>query len=178
MADLERVAVRVSDGLRLTLSKMNTPRHRHRRRITKKHRHRHLRHRPVGVRAKPRVDRHRRRHLFPRPPPPRLLAWHHVRWTGNWRPSWSARGGRGCRSEAARPTRWSTTTRASRLIDNSKSFNRLNLDLKAHRTELPALYMGVHAICSVPGLVAIALLGTLGVGFLGTVLLDQTGLVD
>jgi len=58
-----------------------------------------------------------------------------------------------------------------RLTTTAKSFNRLNLDLKARRKELPALYLGVRAICSVPGLVAIALIGTLGVGLLGMILL-------
>jgi hypothetical protein len=36
---------------------------------------------------------------------------------------------------------------------------------------LPALYAGIRAIANVPGLAAIALLGTLAVGVLGTILL-------
>jgi hypothetical protein len=54
---------------------------------------------------------------------------------------------------------------------------KLNLDLKHRRKELPALYAGVRAISSVPGLAAIALLGTLAVGALGTILLIG-GLID
>jgi len=58
-----------------------------------------------------------------------------------------------------------------RLTNTARSFSSLNADLKARSKELPALYFGVRAICSVPTLVVIALLGTLGVGFLGMILL-------
>jgi hypothetical protein len=64
-----------------------------------------------------------------------------------------------------------------RLVSTAKTFGSLRLDLKERRKELPALYAGVRAICSVPGLAAIALLGTLAVGALGTVLLIG-GLID
>ena len=39
------------------------------------------------------------------------------------------------------------------------------------RKELPALFIGVRAITRVPGLAAVAVLGSLGVGALGTILL-------
>ena len=58
-----------------------------------------------------------------------------------------------------------------RLTTTAKSFGSLSLDLKARSKELPALYLGVRALVSVPGLIAIALIGTLGVGFLGMILL-------
>jgi hypothetical protein len=64
-----------------------------------------------------------------------------------------------------------------RLASTAKTFGTLRLDLKQRRKELPALYAGVRAICSVPGLAAIAMLGTLVVGALGTVLLIG-GLID
>jgi hypothetical protein len=63
------------------------------------------------------------------------------------------------------------------LASTAKSFGTLQLDLKERRKELPALYAGIRAICSVPGLAAIALLGTLAVGALGTILLIG-GLID
>ena len=64
-----------------------------------------------------------------------------------------------------------------RLANTAKTFGNLQIDLKERRKELPALYAGVRAICSVPGLAAIALLGTLAVGALGTILLIG-GLID
>ena len=57
------------------------------------------------------------------------------------------------------------------LAQNAKSLSELRTTLKERRTELPALFAGVRAITSVPGLLAIALLGTLAVGALGTILL-------
>jgi hypothetical protein len=63
------------------------------------------------------------------------------------------------------------------LTSTAKSLGTLQLDLKERRKELPALYAGIRAICSVPGLAAIALLGTLAVGALGTILLIG-GLID
>ena len=54
---------------------------------------------------------------------------------------------------------------------SAKSFRDLRSTLKSRRLELPALFAGVRAITSVPGLLAIALLFTLAVGALGTVLL-------
>jgi hypothetical protein len=64
-----------------------------------------------------------------------------------------------------------------RLTSNAKTLGSLQLDLKERRKDLPALYAGIRAICSVPGLAAIALLGTLAVGALGTILLIG-GLID
>jgi len=58
-----------------------------------------------------------------------------------------------------------------RLTTTSRSFKTLSLDLAARRKELPALYLGVRALVRVPALIAIALIGTLGVGFLGMILL-------
>lgn len=59
----------------------------------------------------------------------------------------------------------------------AKSFGELRRELTARRTELPALFAGVRAITSVPGLAAVAVLGTVGVGALGTVLLIA-GVID
>jgi hypothetical protein len=64
-----------------------------------------------------------------------------------------------------------------RLASTAKSFGTLQGDLKRRRRELPALYASLRAIWSVPGLAAIALLGTLAVGALGTILLIG-GLID
>jgi hypothetical protein len=64
-----------------------------------------------------------------------------------------------------------------RLINTSRSFEPLQLNLRQRSRELPALYAGVRAICSVPALAAIALLGSLAVGALGTILLIG-GLID
>lgn len=57
------------------------------------------------------------------------------------------------------------------------SFRTLRSELQQRRKELPTLFAGVRAITSVPGLAAIAVLGTLLVGGLGTVLLIG-GLID
>jgi hypothetical protein len=64
-----------------------------------------------------------------------------------------------------------------RLTSTAKTFGNLQLDLRKRRKELPALWAGIRAITSVPGLVAIALLGTLAIGALGTILLIG-GLID
>jgi hypothetical protein len=64
-----------------------------------------------------------------------------------------------------------------RLATTAKTFTGLGQNLRERRKELPALYASVRAITSVPGLVAIALLGTLGVGALGTILLIG-GVID
>ena len=58
-----------------------------------------------------------------------------------------------------------------RLTTTARSFGTLRPTLRERRKQLPALYAGVRAITSVPGLAAIALLGTLAVGALGTILL-------
>ena len=64
-----------------------------------------------------------------------------------------------------------------RLATTARTFGTLRPTLRDRRKQLPALYAGIRAITSVPGLVAIALLGTLGVGALGTILLIG-GLID
>lgn len=58
-----------------------------------------------------------------------------------------------------------------------KNFKTLRSELKERRRELPALFAGVRAITSVPGLAALAVLGSLLIGSLGTVLLIG-GLID
>ncbi len=64
-----------------------------------------------------------------------------------------------------------------RLVSTAKTFGALRDDLRVRRSQLPALFAGVRAISTVPRLAAIALLGTLAVGALGTVLLIG-GLID
>ena len=58
-----------------------------------------------------------------------------------------------------------------------KSFATLRGELNDRRRELPALFAGVRAITSVPGLAAVTVLGTVGVGLLGTIL-HIGGLID
>ncbi len=53
----------------------------------------------------------------------------------------------------------------------ARSMSGLRNELRTRRRELPALFAGVRAITGVPGLAAIAVLGTVGVGALGTILL-------
>jgi hypothetical protein len=64
-----------------------------------------------------------------------------------------------------------------RLAISAKSFGPLRTTLRDRRKDLPALYAAVRAIASVPGLAALALVGTLAVGALGTILLIG-GLID
>lgn len=64
-----------------------------------------------------------------------------------------------------------------RLTTTARTFGTLRPTLRDRRAQMPALYKGIRAITSVPGLAAIALLGTLGVGALGTILLIG-GLID
>ena len=58
-----------------------------------------------------------------------------------------------------------------RLGTSAKTFQSLRTDLQARRRELPALFAGVRAITSVPGLAAVTLFGIALVGCLGTILL-------
>jgi hypothetical protein len=58
-----------------------------------------------------------------------------------------------------------------RLATSAKTFQQLKADLKTRRQELPALFAGVRAITSVPGLAAITVLGITFVGGLGFILL-------
>lgn len=53
----------------------------------------------------------------------------------------------------------------------AKSFREMRIELNERRKELPALFAGVRAITTVPGLAAIAFIGMLFVGALGTILL-------
>ncbi len=55
------------------------------------------------------------------------------------------------------------------VIASSKTFTGLRSELASRSSELPALWAGVRAITSIPGLAAIAVLGMLGVGALGTI---------
>jgi hypothetical protein len=57
------------------------------------------------------------------------------------------------------------------LANTAKRFSTLRYYLKERRWDLPALFAGVRAITIVPALVAIALLGSLAVGVLGTILM-------
>lgn len=60
---------------------------------------------------------------------------------------------------------------------SSRTFHGLSTELDQRRTELPALWAGVRAIVSAPGLAAVAVLGMVVVGALGTILLIG-GLID
>jgi hypothetical protein len=170
MADLDRVAVRVSDGLRKTLSRINTL--------------------ALGMAAVTAVigvatfvtglwvfDGSRPTWivlggaLCLAPTAAALLAWFYVRTTIKVAPALLG---------DVRTALGDSHSPANVLIDydsgeplvtNARSFSALQLHLKEHRKDLPALYLGIRAICSVPGLVAIALLGTIGIGGLGTILL-------
>ncbi|HEX3089254.1 MAG TPA: hypothetical protein VHQ23_11400 [Ilumatobacteraceae bacterium] len=64
-----------------------------------------------------------------------------------------------------------------RIVRTARRFDPLQVDLRKRSKELPALYAGVRAICSVPALAGIALVGMLFVGALGTILL-LAGLID
>ena len=64
-----------------------------------------------------------------------------------------------------------------RLITTAKTFEPVRSSLVQRRDELPALWAGIRAITTLPGLAAIAVLGTLAVGALGTILLIG-GLID
>jgi hypothetical protein len=58
-----------------------------------------------------------------------------------------------------------------RLGTSAKTFQTLRTDLKVRRKELPALFGGVRAITSVPGLAAVTLFGIALIGSLGAILL-------
>ncbi len=63
------------------------------------------------------------------------------------------------------------------IARSGKSFGAVKADLTTRKRDLPALYIGIRAITLVPGLAAIAVLGMIFVGGLGTVLLIG-GLID
>jgi hypothetical protein len=52
-----------------------------------------------------------------------------------------------------------------------KSLGGIREELKRRRKELPALFSTVHAMVTVPGLAALAVVGTLLLGLIGTVML-------
>jgi len=169
MADLERTAVRVSDGMRYTLSKVSTL--------------------AIGIAAITALvgiaTFATGMWVFDSstgwivvggaicfaPTVAALLAWHYIYSTFKLAPQLLDNVSKVLRESGSPANTLINYDTGERLTTTAKSFNRLNLDLKARRKELPALYLGVRAICSVPGLVAIALIGTLGVGLLGMILL-------
>lgn len=53
----------------------------------------------------------------------------------------------------------------------ARSFSSLRQELQDRRADFPALWLGVRAITTVPGMAALAVLGMLAAGALGTVLL-------
>lgn len=58
-----------------------------------------------------------------------------------------------------------------RVITSSKSVTGVLQELKQRQRDWPALVATLSAVASVPGLVALSIVGTIGVGALGTILL-------
>jgi hypothetical protein len=176
MADLDRVAIRVSDGLRNTLSRINT-----------------LALGIAGITAMIGLatfvtglwifDGSRPAWiviggaLCIAPTAAALLAWFLVRSTVKLAPALLGNVRTLLDDSQSASSVLINYDTGERLATTAKTFGNLQIDLKERRKELPALYAGVRAICSVPGLVALALLGTLAVGALGTILLIG-GLID
>jgi hypothetical protein len=176
MADLDRVAVRVSDGLRKTLSRVNTL--------------------ALGIAGITAViglatfatglwifDGSRPAWIVIggvlcfAPTAAAILAWFYVRQTVKVAPQLQDNVRTLLDESHSAANMLINYDTGERLANTAKTFGNLRIDLKARRKELPALWAGVRAICSVPGLVAIAMLGTLAVGGLGTILLIG-GLID
>jgi hypothetical protein len=176
MADLDRVAVRVSDGLRNTLSRVNTL--------------------ALGIAAITAViglatfatgwwifDGSRPvwivlgGALCFGPTVAALAAWVSVRITVKLAPALLSDVRTLMRDSRGAADVLINYDTGERLANTAKSFGTLRLDLRERRKDLPALYAGIRAITLVPGLAAIALLGTLVVGALGTILLIG-GLID
>lgn len=63
------------------------------------------------------------------------------------------------------------------LVVTSRSFGTLRSELSARKADLPALWWSIRAITLVPGLAAVAVVGMVVVGGLGTILLIG-GLID
>ena len=169
MADLDRLAVQVSDGLRKTLS-----------RISKL---------VLGVVAASALigvatfvtglflfERSRSEWIAvggavcAAPIVAALLAWYYVHTTAKVAPNLV-----GDVSTLLRSSRDSSKVlinydTGERLADTAKTFGVVRHDLRTRRRDMPALFAGVRAITSVPGLSAIALLGSLAVGALGTIM--------
>ena len=61
------------------------------------------------------------------------------------------------------------------LGTSARSMSGIRTELNARRKELPALFSTVQALVTVPGLAAIAVLGTLLLGAVGTILLLAHG---
>lgn len=176
MADLDRVAVRVSDGLRKTLSRVNTL--------------------ALGIAAVAAVigtatfvtglwifDGSRQTWivvggaLCAIPAAAALIGWFYVWSTLRVAPRLVNDVRTMLNDSRGSATVLINYDTGERLASTAKTFGDLRRDLQDRRKELPALFAGVRAITSVPGLVAIALLGTLAVGALGTILLIG-GLID
>jgi hypothetical protein len=176
MADLDRVAIRVSDGLRNTLSRINT-----------------LALGIAGITAMIGLatfatglwifDGSRPAWIVIggvlcfAPTAAALLAWFLVRSTVKLAPALLGNVRTLLDDSQSASSVLINYDTGERLASTAKTFGNLQIDLKQRRKELPALYAGIRAICSVPGLAAIALLGTLAVGALGTILLIG-GLID
>jgi hypothetical protein len=176
MADLDRVAVRVSDGLRKTLARVNT-----------------LALGIAGVTATIGLatfatglwifDGSRPTWIVVggalcfAPTIAALLAWFYVRATIKVAPALQANVRTLLDESHSAANVLINYDTGERLTSTAKTFGNLQLDLRKRRKELPALWAGIRAITSVPGLVAIALLGTLAIGALGTILLIG-GLID
>jgi hypothetical protein len=54
---------------------------------------------------------------------------------------------------------------------SARRMTPLRTELETRKTDLPALWLGIRAITVVPALAAIAVIGMLGVGMLGTLML-------
>lgn len=176
MADLDRLALHVSDGLRNTLSRVRTL--------------------ALGIAAVAALvgaatfvtglwifDGSRPAWvviggaLCVAPPGAALLAWLYVRSAVSAAPR-LANDVRTLLADTGRSANVLLNyDTGERLVTTAKTFGELRRDLHERRKELPALCAGIRAITSVPGLAAIALLGTLAVGALGTILL-LGGLID
>lgn len=170
MADLDRVAIRISDGLRNTLSRISTL--------------------ALGVAAIAALvciatfltgfwvfDRSRPAWiviggaLCAIPIAAALLSWFYVRSTVEVAPRLLSDVRTLLDDSRGSANVLINYDTGERLASTAKTFNTLREDLQKRRKELPALYAGIRAITAVPGLTAIALLGTLAVGALGTILL-------
>jgi hypothetical protein len=170
MADLDRVAVRVSDGLRKTLSRVSTL--------------------AVGIAGITAVigaatfltglwvfDGSRGLWIVVggaicfAPTAAMLLAWFFVRTTVKVAPTLLGNVRTFIEESRSAANVLINYDTGERLAISAKSFGPLRTTLRDHRKDLPALYATIRAIASVPGLAAIAVLGTLLVGALGTILM-------
>jgi hypothetical protein len=170
MADLDRVAVRVSDGLRNTLSRISSL--------------------ALGIASITAViglatfitglwvfDRSRPVWIVVggalcfAPTAAVVLAWFFVRNTVKVAPALLGNVRAWMEDSRGAANVLINYDTGERLASAAKTVGSLRPDLRARRKDLPALYLTIRAIASVPGLVAIAVLGTVVVGALGTILL-------